>query len=121
MTKRSAMTMAAGLAMALLVGVVAVSMMLGSASVATASREHKSKPIMKRHVQTVTVHRTAPATNAPTVRVVHLSPTSGYAPASTTSMSSGYADDGGFESDGGSDDGGSTLTGGGSQGNYGDD
>jgi hypothetical protein len=55
MTKRSAITMAAGLAGALLVDVVAISLMLGSVSVASAGRQHK--PVVKRQVQTVTVHK----------------------------------------------------------------
>ena len=50
MTKRSAITMAAGLAMALLVGVTAVSLMLGGTSVATASGQHRKRsPIGRRH------------------------------------------------------------------------
>jgi hypothetical protein len=73
MTKRSAMTMAAGLAFALLAGVVAISLTLGSTPAANASRERK--PLIKHQEQTVTVHRKAASTAPAPVRVVHLPPT----------------------------------------------
>jgi hypothetical protein len=123
MTKRSAITMAAGLAMALLVGVTAVSLMLGGTSVATASGQHR-KPLVKQQVQTVTVHRKAPQTSGSGgVRIVHLSGSSG-SNASSSYQTAGYGDDG-FESEGtegGSpDDGASTGSTGSSQGFFGDD
>ena len=92
MTKRSALTMAASLAVALLIGVAAIALMVGDVSVATAGGERK--PIVKRQVQTVTVHRKAHGDASPSVQVVHLG--SG----SATSLSSVAASDGeGFESD----------------------
>jgi hypothetical protein len=116
MTKRSAITMAAGLAGALLVGVVAISLMLGSVSVASAGRQHK--PVVKRQVQTVTVHKKSNASlSGGGVRIVHLS-SSGSATSMTTTA--GYSDDG-YESEGSggwSDDGSSS---GSTQGTYGDD
>ena len=93
MTKRSAISMAASLALALLIGVVAIAVMAGDPSVATAGGEHK--PIVKRQVQTVTVHRKAHADASPSVQVVHLG--SG----SSASLSSTSASDGEeFESEG---------------------
>jgi hypothetical protein len=117
MTKRSAMTMAAGLALALLVGVTAISLMLGSGSVASAGGQHK--PVVKRQVQTVTVHRKADAPASGGVRVVHL----GSGSAAGTYETAGYSDDDGFESEGtesGSDDGFGGSTGQ-TQGTFGDD
>jgi hypothetical protein len=106
MTKRSAITMAAGLAGALLVGVVAISLMLGSVSVASAGRQHK--PVVKKQVQTVTVHKKSNASlSGGGVRIVHLSP-SGSATSMTTTA--GYSDDV-YESEGAgssSDDGSSS-------------
>jgi hypothetical protein len=97
MTKKSALTMAAGLAIALLVGVAAMTLTFGGTSVANATRQHK--PIVKHQVQTVTVHRKADAPSSTGVRIVHLSST---APAGSETTS-GYSDDG-FENEG-SDDG----------------
>src|SRR5437763_10133397 len=123
MTKRSAITMAAGLAMALLVGVTAVSLMLGATSGATATGQHR-KPLVKHQVQTVTVHRKAPqGSGSGGVRIVHLSGSSGSTPSSSY-QTAGYADDG-FESagtDGGSpDDGAPTGSPGSTRGFFGDD
>lgn len=71
MTKKSAMTMAAGLALALLAGVAAITLTFGGATVANASRDRK--PIVKHQVQTVTVHRKADASSSGGgVRVVDL-------------------------------------------------
>jgi hypothetical protein len=117
MTKRSALTMAGGLALSLLVGVVAMSLMVGGTSVANAGRQHK--PIVKHQVETVTVHRKADTPPTGGVRVIHLSPSS----ASGSLVSAGSSDDT-FESEGttgGSDDGsfGSSGQSGGSS--FGDD
>jgi hypothetical protein len=91
MTKRSAITMAAGLAVALLVGVAAISLTFGGAPVANAGRDNK--PVVKHQVQTVTVHRKADAPATGGVRIVHLSST---APTASATMS-GSSDDDGFE------------------------
>ena len=91
MTKRSAITMAAGVATALLIGVAAIALMMGEVSVATAGGERK--PIVKRQVQTVTVHRKSHADASPFVQVVHLGSASG-------SSSIAAVDDEGFEHDG---------------------
>jgi len=80
-TKRSALTMAAGLALSLLVGVLAISLTLGGTSVASASRDHK--PIVKHQVKTVTVHRKADAPSSSAVRIVHLGSTAPAASSST--------------------------------------
>lgn len=93
MTKRSAITMAASLALALLIGVVAIAFMVGDVSVATAGGERK--PIVKRQVQTVTVHRKAHADASPSVRVVHL----GSGPAASPSSTSASEGEG-FDSEG---------------------
>jgi hypothetical protein len=93
MTKRSAITMAASLAIALLIGVVAIALMVGDPSVATAGGERK--PIVKRQVQTVTVHRKAHADASPSVHVVHLGSGS---TASPSSISASEGDE--FESEG---------------------
>ena len=118
MTKRSAITMAAGVATVLLIGIAAIALMMGEVSVATAGGERK--PIVKRQVQTVTVHRKAHADASPSVQVVHLG--SG----STTGSSSISAfDDEGSEHEGDSsfEDGGGSSQGSedSSQGTVGDD
>ncbi len=104
MTKRSAITMAAGVATALLIGVAAIALMMGEVSVATAGGERK--PIVKRQVQTVTVHRKAHADASPSVQVVHLGSAAG-------SSSISAFDDEGSEHDGDSsfDDGGGSSQG----------
>jgi hypothetical protein len=99
MTKKLALTMAAGLALALLVGVAAITLTFGGASVANAGRDRK--PIVKHQVQTVTVHRKAgDSSSSGGVRVVHLS--SGSA-SGTSETSAGFSDDDGFESETGDD------------------
>jgi hypothetical protein len=98
MTKKSALTMAAGLALALLVGVAAMTLTFGGAGVANASRERK--PIVKHQAQTVTVHRKADASPlSGGLRVVQLG-------SSGSGMSSGSddafddeADDDAFENE----------------------
>ena len=93
MTKRSAITMAAGVATALLIGIAAIALMMGEVSVATAGGERK--PIVKRQVQTVTVHRKAHADASPSVQVVHL----GSGSAAGASSISAF-DDEGYEHEG---------------------
>jgi hypothetical protein len=121
MTKRSAMTMAAGLAFALLAGVVAISLTLGSTPAANASRERK--PLVKHQVQTVTVHRKAGSAGTSGVQVIQL-PSNGTNTSSMESSSGGGTDDQGMN-DEGSDDGtfGDTSSVGvqASQGTFGDD
>jgi hypothetical protein len=116
MTKKSAMTMAFGLALALLVGVAAISLTFGGTSVASASRQHK--PIVKHQVQTVTVHKQAKAqASSGGVRIVHLSssaPTSTYQPTSAGSSAAGFENEAG-------DDGYGSFPSGSDGGNYGDD
>jgi hypothetical protein len=92
MTKKSALTMAAGLALALLVGVAAITLTFGGTSVANASRDRK--PIVKHQVQTVTVHRRADASSGGGVRIVHLSSTT----PTVSATESGFSDDG-FENE----------------------
>src|SRR5258705_5696793 len=93
MTKRSAITMAAGLAASLIFGVAAIALMVGDASVARAGGE--GEPIVKRQVQSVTVHRKAHTDASRSVHVVQLGAGSG---AGSSSMSG--LDDEGFEPDG---------------------
>jgi hypothetical protein len=117
MTKRSALTMAAGLALSLLVGVVAMSLMVGGTSVANADRQHK--PIVKHRVETVTVHRKADTPPTGGVQVIHLSPSS----TSGSVVSAGSSDDS-FESEGtaaGSDDGSFGSSGQSGSSSFGDD
>jgi hypothetical protein len=112
MTKRSAIMLAAGLAVALLIGVAAISLSFGDPSVAHAGG-HRS-PVVHHRVQTVTIHKKAPgaATGQPT-QIVHLSPPSS---AGATSMSSGSGDEETQGDDSGADDGSH-----GSSGAFGDD
>jgi hypothetical protein len=122
MTKRSAMAMAAGLATALIVGVMAISLTLGATPAANATGDRK--PLIKHEVQTVTVHRKAGSSAPAGVRVVQLAPTT--SPASMQSSSEDQAfDDQGVETEGAGDrsfddssSGGSAPT---SQGTFGDD
>jgi hypothetical protein len=106
MTKRSALTMAGGLALSLLVGVVAMSLMLGGTPQANADRQHQ--PIVKHRVETVTVHRKAHAPSAGGVRVIHLPPSSlGSSSVSASSPEDGSDSADTFESErttGGSED-----------------
>ena len=121
MTKRSAMTMAAGLAFALLAGVVAISLTLGATPAANATRERK--PVVKHQVQTVTVHRRAGSADSSGVQVVQLPPTS-TSTSSIESSSGGSFDEQGMDNEG-PDDGtfGATSSNGAqaSQGAFGDD
>ena len=120
MTKRSAMTMAAGLATCLVLGVVAIMLMAGGVSIANAGAENK--PLVRREVQTITVHRKAHSSDAGVVRVIHLS--------SSSSMSSSHENEmenenEGFEHEGNNDgrshDQGNNQQGDQSQGTSGDD
>jgi hypothetical protein len=93
--------MAGGLALSLLVGIAAISLMLGGSTLATADRQHK--PIVKHQVETITIHRKADAPSAGGVRVIHLPSSS----VGASLVSAGSSDDI-FESEGstgGSDDG----------------
>ena len=92
MTKRSAMTMAAGLAFALLAGVVAISLTLGATPAANAIRERK--PLVKHQVQTVTVHRRVGSAASSGVQVVQLPPTSTSTSFTETSSGGGFDDQG---------------------------
>ena len=75
MTKRSAMTMAAGLATCLVLGVVTIMLMAGGVSIANAGAENK--PLVRREVKTITVHRKAKSSSSGgVVRVIHLSSSS---------------------------------------------
>ncbi len=85
MTKRSAILLAASLAVALLIAVAAISLSLGDPSVAHAGA-HRS-PVVHHRVQTVTIHKKAPGAAAgQPIQIVHLSPPSS---AGATSMSNG--------------------------------
>lgn len=88
MTKRSAITMAAGLALALLVGVAAITLTMSGG--ATAHAGGHRKPKIEHRVQTVTIHRKASSTPSATTRVVHLP--SSAAVTAPTSTSSGYSE-----------------------------
>jgi hypothetical protein len=118
MNKRSAMLMAAGLVLTLLVGGVAIAVGLtGPAASAAAPRvikHHKApKPIVKTIRKTVTVHRKAPR-SAPNAATSYAPPAPSltYAPVSYPSSSShastGYQDagghDGGARNEGGGGD-----------------
>jgi hypothetical protein len=89
MTKRSAITMAAGLALALLVGVAAITLTMSGG--ATAHAGGHRKPKIEHRVQTVTIHRKASGAPAPTTRVVHL-PSSTAPAAAPSTGSSGYSE-----------------------------
>jgi hypothetical protein len=115
------MTMAAGLAFALLAAVVAISLTLGATPAANASRERK--PLIKHQMQTVTVHRKAASSAAAGVRIMQLPLSS--TSSSTVESSAGQSfDDQGPDPEGPDDatfdsgaSGGSQT----SQGNFGDD
>ncbi len=87
MKKRSAMVMAAGLVLALLVGVAGLS--VGLAGPDTAGASGTSDPIVRTEHETVTVHRDAKAEPAETVEVVRV--------AQTTPAAGDVLDDGGHE------------------------
>ncbi len=100
MTKRSAFMLAAGLAVALLIGVAAISLSLGDPSVAHAGA-HRT-PIVHHRVQTVTIHKKAPSRGARApVQIVHLPATSSTGAASVP-IGSGDAETHGDDS--GADD-----------------
>ncbi len=114
MNKRSAMLVAAGLVLTMIVGGVALAVgMTGPASSAAAprlSRHHKDpKPIVKTIKRTVKVHRKAPQVAVAMPATTTYSGSSGYG-------GSSYSSDGATSSSGGepSDDGSPTNTGGGS-------
>jgi hypothetical protein len=121
MTKRSAIMMAAGLAVALLVGIAAISLTMSGTSAAHAGRHRK--PIVHHRVQTVTIHKKSPSTEGPQpVQIVHLGPTSSGATTSTAAAPGTFSEPETGTDDVGSDDGagghgGSPGTGGA----YGDD
>jgi hypothetical protein len=94
MTKRSAITMAAGLALALLVGVAAISLTLGDGAAANANGHRKPK--IEHRVQTVTIHRQAPNTSGPTTRIVQL-PSGSASGVATSTTSGGYSESEGFD------------------------
>jgi hypothetical protein len=78
MNKRSAMVIAAGLVLALLAGVAAVSLTLGGSGMTTASAVNpKPKPIVRTEKHTVIIHKQAKANpGSPTiVRVPSSAPT----------------------------------------------
>jgi hypothetical protein len=86
MNKRSAMAIAAGMVVALIVGATAVSIGLGGPGTAAAGTERASgKPVVRTVHRTVTVHR--PAKASPEARTVVIS--SAPAPASSSSISEG--------------------------------
>lgn len=89
MTKRSALMLAAGLAIALLIGVAAISLSLGDPSVAHAGGHRK--PVVHHRVQTVTIHKKAPSTGGAQqpVEIVHVGSA---APTAATSTSGGYGE-----------------------------
>jgi hypothetical protein len=115
------MTMAAGLAFALLAGVVAISLTLGATPAANAIRERK--PLVKHQVQTVTVHRRAGLASPSGVQVIQL-PSTSTSTSSMESSSGGSFDDQGMDNES-PDDGifGTTSSNGAqaSQGAFGDD
>ena len=121
MNKRSAMLVAAGLVLTMIVGGVALAVgMTGPASSAAAprlSRHHKDpKPIVRTFKKTVKVHKKSPAVAVAMPATTTYSGSSGYGGSSGHSGGSSYgSDDGGSTSGGGySDDGGPTNNGGGS-------
>ena len=87
MTKRSAITLAAGLALALLVGVAAISLTMDANSAANAGGHRKPK--IEHRTQTVRIHKKASSPTAPTTRIVQL-PSSGAT--ASSSPSSGYSE-----------------------------
>ena len=116
MNKRSAMLMAAGLVLTVIVAGVAIAAGLtGPAASAAAPRavHHRDpKPIVKTIRKTVTVHKKAP--QAPAAPVTYAAAPAPMAPPAARSISypsaapaspAGYVDDGGYQ-DGGSHSGG---------------
>jgi hypothetical protein len=89
MNKRSAMLVAAGLVLTLIVGGVAIAVGItgpsSSAAATKTSKHHKhQKPIIKTVRRTVTVHKQAPAAGV-------AAPVYASAPASSSSNGSGYS------------------------------
>ena len=116
MTKRSAIMMAAGLAVALLIGIAAISLTMSGTSAAHAGAHRK--PIVHHRVQTVTIHKKTPSSgNQQSVQIVHLGSTSS---AGTTSVSPGFSEPE-TGADVGSDDGTGGHGSSGSGSAYGDD
>ena len=121
MNKRSAMLVAAGLVLTMIVGGVALAVgMTGPSSSAAAprlSRHHKDpKPIVKTIKKTVKVHKKAPQVAVAMPATTTYSGSSSYGGSSGHSGGSSYGSDGGSSSSGGepSDDGGPTNNSGGS-------
>lgn len=86
MNKRSAMAIAAGMVVALMVGAAAVSVGLGGAGTASAGTAREAgKPVVRTVHRTVTVHKQA--NGSPEARTVVLG--SAPAPASSSSISEG--------------------------------
>jgi len=117
MNKRSAMMMAAGLVLTLVIGGVAISAGLTGPTASAATprvvqhRRHH-KPIVKTYRKTITVHKQAPSSGAATYAappVATGAPMSSPYPATTHTQSSS----GGYHDGGGSDDGGYSGGGGG--------
>ncbi len=109
MNKRSAMLMAAGLVLAMVVAGIAITAGLtgpsASAAAPRAVRHHPLKPIVKTVHTTQTVHRKAPgssvvtrSTSAPPVVFTTMSPSA----ASYAFDDSGHGEDHGYPDDGGS-------------------
>jgi len=107
MNKRSAMLMAAGLVLTLVVGGVAISAGLtgptASAATPRVVQHHHRKPIVKTFHKTITVHKQAPSSGAVTYAAPATAPT---APTvSPYPVTQTHASSGGYHDDGGSDDG----------------
>jgi hypothetical protein len=105
MKKRAALTIAAGLVVALFAGAAAISLGLAGGTTAQAGPERARDPIVHTIRETVTVHKRADGEPARTVQVV-----TAPAPASTTSTSvtmddSSYEHEDGEHEDGEHEDG----------------
>jgi hypothetical protein len=98
MNKRSAMAIAAGMVVALIVGAAAVSIGLGGPGTASAGTARAAgTPVVRTTHRTVTIHK--PAKGSPAPRTVVIGST--WAPASSTTISQ---DDDRFEGSDGTDD-----------------
>jgi hypothetical protein len=116
MNKRSAMLVAAGLVLTLMVGGVAIAIgMTGpsasAASPKTAKQHHKQKPIIKTIRRTVTIHKKAPAAGVAAPVYAASQGSSSVSYSSVPRSAPSYGDDGGYEHEDGS--GGSGSHGGG--------
>jgi hypothetical protein len=102
MNKRTAIALAAGVVVALLVGIMSVS--LSSTPTAVADPGHRTTPRVRTVHRTVTVHRTASPTPGATRTVVVSSPgtTQASTPAMTEDEGDDHGDDG-FENESGDD------------------